>query len=88
MEPGLVGAGASWELFLSAFSWEIQWESHQSAAFLVAGRGWGGKSWERDYSSISFIQAPPSSALDSGVLSSLPAPALATLPLSHVLPCP
>lgn len=34
--PGLVGAGASWELFLAAFSSEIQWESHQSAAFLVA----------------------------------------------------
>lgn len=32
-----MGAGASWELFLAAFSSEIQWESHQSAAFLVAG---------------------------------------------------
>lgn len=88
MEPGLVGAGASWELFLSVFSWEIQWESHQSAVFLVAGRGWGGKSCERGYSSLSSVQSPPSSALDSGVSSSSPAPALATLPLSHVLPCP
>lgn len=47
MDPRLVGPDDSWELFLSAFSWEIQWESHQSAAFLVAGRGWGGANCER-----------------------------------------
>ena len=47
MEPSLVGASASWELFLAAFSSEIQWESHQSAAFLVAG-GWERESCRTD----------------------------------------
>lgn len=56
MDPGLVGAGTSWELFLFAFSWDIQWESHQSAAFLVPRWGKGGKSCD---SSLFSIQTPP-----------------------------